>query len=74
LRGGSTDFRPFEAGEKATANQKIKKRISDMYGKGIRMTNAYYRWHNKSGMGNKQCTEFECTLRDYNKSWAPNPQ
>ena len=53
---------------------RIKKKIADMSGKGIRMTNAYYRWHNKSGVNNKQGTEFECTLRDYNLSWAPNPE
>ena len=52
----------------------LKKRISDLYGKGIRMTNAYYRWHNQSGVNNKQVTHFECSLRDYNKSWATNPE
>lgn len=37
------------------------------------MSTAYYRWHNSSGVGAKQMTNYECTLRDYNKSWAPNP-
>ena len=37
-------------------NQKIKKKIYDITGKNIRMTNAYYRWHNKSGVNNKQST------------------
>lgn len=37
---------------------KTRKRISDLYGKGIRMTNAFYRWHNQSGVNNKQGTVF----------------
>ncbi len=30
--------------------------MADITGKGLRMTNAYYRWHNKSGVNNKQST------------------
>lgn len=70
----STICQPFEAAEKSTSNMKIKKNVSDLHGKGTRMSTAYYRWHNKSGVGSKQMTNFECTLRDYNKSWAPNPE
>ena len=40
----------------------------------MRITNAYYRWHNGSGLHNKQSTEFECFLRDYNRSWNKNPE
>jgi hypothetical protein len=47
---------------------KVRKRISDIHGKGTRLTNAFYRWHNNSGVNNKQATNFECTLRDYNKT------
>lgn len=53
---------------------KFRKRISDMQGKGIRMTNALYRWHNQSGVNNKQSTIFECSLRDYNKTADSNPE
>lgn len=53
---------------------KLRKRITDMHGKGIRMTNAYYRWHNQSGVNTKQSTNYQCTLRDYNKSWESNPE
>ena len=37
---------------------KIKKKIADISGKGARMTKANYRWHNGSGLNNKQSTEF----------------
>ena len=53
---------------------KLRKRIGDINSKGIRMTNAYYRWHNKSGVNNKQSTIFECSLRDYNESIEGNPE
>ena len=53
---------------------KIKKVVTDMHGKGIRMSKVYYRWHNKSGTAIKQGTNFECTLRDYQKNWDPNPE
>ena len=53
---------------------KLRKNISDFHGRTIRMTNALYRWHQQSGVGNKQMTNFECSLRDYNRSWAPNPE
>jgi hypothetical protein len=56
---------PFEAALKNTSNQIIKKRISDFSGKQIRLSPAYYRWHNRSGMNNKWATDFECSLRDY---------
>ena len=70
----STICKPFDAGEKTTANMKLKKRIGDLNGKGIRLTNAFYRWHNHSGVNNKQSTIFECELRDYNKTKEPNPE
>ena len=54
----STICKPFEAGEKSTSNMKVRKRVTDLPGKGIRMTNAFYRWHNKSGVNNKQSTVF----------------
>lgn len=54
----STICKPFEAGQKTTSNMKLRKRITDMHGKGIRMTNAYYRWHNQSGVNTKQSTNF----------------
>ena len=69
----STVVKPFEAGEKTTANMKLRKKITDLHGKSTRMTNSFYRWHKKSGVGNKQMTNFECTLRDYNKTWDPCP-
>jgi hypothetical protein len=47
---------------------KVRKRISDIHGKGTRLTNSFYRWHNNSGVNNKQATNFECKLRDYNKT------
>jgi len=50
---------------KNTANQVIKKRISDFASKQKRLAGAYYRWHNKTGLNNKWGAEFECTLRDY---------
>lgn len=53
---------------------KMRKRISDLQGKGVRMSHAYYRWHNQSGIPNKQSTFFECSLRDYNNSFDSNPQ
>jgi hypothetical protein len=37
---------------------KLRKRISDLQGKGIRMSTAYYRWHNQSGVNTKQSTNF----------------
>ena len=70
----STVSQPFSAGEKTTHNMRTRKKITDLFGKHIRMTNAYYRWHNQSGVNTKQSTMFECSLRDYNKSWAPNPE
>ena len=42
---------------------KEKKSIFDIKGKGNRIINALYRFHNKSGMNSKQGTEFECSLR-----------
>ena len=74
MKNASTICKPFDAGEKTTSNMKLRKRISDMQGKGIRMTNAFYRWHNKSGVNNKQSTVFECSLRDNNKTWESNPE
>ena len=74
MNNESTVTQPFSAGEKTTSNMLYRKRISDLFGKSIRMTNAFYRWHNQSGVNNKQSTNFECSLRDYNKSWAPNPE
>ena len=65
-RNSSTIVKPFEAGEKTTANMKLRKKVTDLQGKPMRMTNSYYRWHGKSGVGNKQMTGFECSLRDYN--------
>lgn len=44
---------PFDAALKKTANQVIKKRISDFGAKETRLSPAYYRWHNKSGRNNK---------------------
>lgn len=73
MKNASTICKPFDAGEKTTSNMKTRKRISDIHGKGIRLTNALYRWHNNSGVNNKQATNFECTLRDYNKSIQRNP-
>ena len=64
---------PFEA-EKPTHNKRVRKDVADIHGKGIRMTNSFYRWHNKSGMNTKQATEFECRLRDYSQSWTVNPE
>ena len=73
-RNSSTIVKPFDAGEKTTSNMAVRKRITDLHGKPIRMSNSYYRWHRKSGVGNKQMTNFECSLRDYNKTWEPNPE
>ena len=43
---------------------KRKKYILDIQGKRSRILNAFYRFHKKSGINNKQLTEFECSLRD----------
>ena len=56
MKNTGTVCHPFEASDKTTANMKLKKKIADINGKGIRMTNAFYRWHNKSGLGTKYGT------------------
>ena len=66
----TTATKPFDAGEKSTANMKIKKIINDMHGRAMRLTNASYRWVKGSGMGKKQSTEFECSLRNYQPEMA----
>lgn len=40
----------------------------------MRMSNAYYRWHNKTGVLNKQSTFFECSLREYDSERSENPE
>lgn len=67
-------MQPFETADKPTANLLVRKNISDLFGNTKRMSVAYYGWHNKSGVGSKQATNFEVTLRDYNKTNEPNPE
>jgi hypothetical protein len=43
---------------KRTFNQETKKRISDIYCKPSRISTAYYRWHNKTGMNTTLATQF----------------
>lgn len=58
-----TIVQPFDASNKDTSNQKVKKNINDMVANPFRLSKAYYRWHNTSGAGVRADCEFECTLR-----------
>ena len=42
-----------------------------MNAKQSRVSTAYYRWHNKSGLNTKAVAEFECSLREYNQNKNP---
>ena len=54
----STICMPFDAANKTTANQTIKKRVSDFNSPQKRLSLSYYRWHNKSGKNNKWGVNF----------------
>lgn len=53
-----TIIEPFSVSEKPTINVLTKKKTSDLNGKNSRLSDVYYRWHNKSGMKNRQSTNF----------------
>jgi hypothetical protein len=61
---------PFDAALKTTANQSIKKRVSDFNSPQKRLSFSSYRWHNKSGKNNKWGVNFECSLRDYSTAYT----
>jgi hypothetical protein len=43
---------------KRTMNQEFKKKIFDVNAKQTRVSTAYYRWHNKSGLNTTAVAEF----------------
>ena len=42
-----------------------------MNAKQSRVSTAYYRWHNKSGLNTTAVAEFEFSLREYNQNKNP---
>ena len=58
-----TKLEPFRVSDKETCNQKINKDLADIKGRTKRISNASYRWHNKSGSEIKNSCLFESTLR-----------
>ena len=58
MKNYKTIIEPFSVSEKPTINVLTKKKTSDLNGKNSRLSDVYYRWHNKSGMKNRQSTNF----------------
>jgi hypothetical protein len=53
-----TQLEPFAVADKMTCNKKISKDLNDIKGRTKRISNALYRWHNKSGLGTKNSCLF----------------
>ena len=59
-----TQLEPFNVADKITCNQKVQKDLNDIKGRTKRISNAFYRWHNKTGVGIKNSCFFESKLRE----------